>query len=91
MSNNRRLRRMQERMMANPKFVNSLRRFNDLPTNNDMEDYIKRKVEFEKLIPPVLIVENTPTDKMVEEFTEYTKKKIEVGYDETIKNYYNVK
>ena len=43
MSSNRRLRRLEDRMMKKPKFVEALRRFNDLPTNKEMDLYIKNK------------------------------------------------
>lgn len=68
-------------MMKKPKFVEALRRFNDLPTNNELETYIEGKV-----LEPI-----TPSKEMIKEFTEHQEDKFKVTYDETIKNYYNIK
>lgn len=81
---NRRFRRMQERMMKKPKFVEALRRFNDLPTNEEMEKYLQAKVEYEMTQPTRLGQPINPSEEMIEEFTEYKEQQ----FDNNIKEYY---
>lgn len=87
MSNNRRLRRLQERMMSKPKFVEALRRFNDLPTNEELEAYVNRKVEEAKITPVELIKPLDLTEERLQEFKEHRQHQ----FDNNIMEQYKTK
>lgn len=89
MSNNRRIRRLQDRMMKKPKFVEALRRFNDLPTNDELEAYVNRKVEEAKRNPTTLIKPINPSEEMLRDF-EQTKPTMDYTDIQSIKSYYKI-
>lgn len=84
---NRRFRRMQERMMAKPKFVEALRRFNDLPTNEELQKYLDAKVAYEQTQPTRLGQPINPSEEMIKEYTVYKEEQ----FDNNIKEYYKIK
>lgn len=87
---NRRLRREQERLLKNPKKVQELMRKRPI-TDEDIEWYIQRQAqkaitEGTKTLGPINL-----SDELIEELKKHKQARMDEGYDEHIKNYYNTK
>ena len=87
---NRRLRREQERLLKNPKKVKELMKQRPI-TDEDIEWYIQRQAqkaitEGTKTLGPI-----TLSDELIQELKDYKQKQLSEGYDEWLKEHYNIK
>lgn len=86
---NRRFRREQERFLKNPKKIQQL--LNTKPTDEEIDMFIERRIAKAKLTGPKVFNGINPSDEMIEELKEHKQEKMDMGYDKSIKEYYNIK
>ena len=85
----RRLRRQQERFLKNPKKIQEFLKLK--PTEEEVERYVEEQVLKAMKTGTKVMNGITPSDEMIEDLRKEKQEKMDKGYDEWVKEYYNIK